>query len=110
MNKQLTTEIDYAAGPLCVESIFGDALVDICLDRDIPELGSPILVASVHFDEDGGSQPITASQAEKIARMFAASPKLLAACKAVQGICHELPHTLADVLPLINEAVEQADP
>lgn len=48
-------------------------------------------------------------ESEANARLIAAAPELLAACKAVSRIIDTLPNTLADVAPAIKAAVVKAE-
>jgi hypothetical protein len=60
--------------------------LDIALDYEVPEAGSPVLVASVYSDEPqevGTPGFISPDEAEANARLIAAAPELLAACKAL---------------------------
>jgi hypothetical protein len=74
-------DVKHIPGPYTVENIFGVDAVDIALDYEIPSEGSPIYVGSVIHDGDG---PFTLTQAIATAKLWAASPELLAACKAAK--------------------------
>lgn len=71
-------------GPWCVENVNSEEGYehDICLGYDVPKAGSPILLASVYFNEEHDG-PITQRQANWNAKLIAAAPDLLAACRAL---------------------------
>jgi hypothetical protein len=62
--------------PLCLEAIFGDQLLDICLEKTPPGEGSPFVIASVDDDV----------HAAKYASLFRASPDLLQALRGAADI------------------------
>lgn len=73
-------ETKHTPGPWCVENVNSEHDHDICLGYDVPKAGSPILLASVYFDEEHDG-PITQRQANWNAKLIAAAPDLLAACQ-----------------------------
>lgn len=67
----------HTPGPWRVENVNSDKGYDhdICLGYDVPRAGSPILVASVYFDEEHDG-PITQRQANWNAKLIAAAPTM----------------------------------
>lgn len=83
-----TTEHKF--GPLVLDSVTEQHPfdVDICLGYDIPGEGSPILIGTVFYNEDGG--PITPAIAGQYAKLFAAAPDLVEALDNVTAIVETL--------------------
>jgi hypothetical protein len=73
-------EAKHTPGPWSVEDVTSGYDHDICLGYKVPNAGHPTLLATVFFDQDNDG-PISASQANANARLIAAAPSLLAACK-----------------------------
>lgn len=69
----------HTPGPWEVERVNSDYPHDICLGYDIPGEGCPILIATVFSDEDDA--PISVTEANANARLIAAAPDLLEACR-----------------------------
>ena len=80
-------DVKHTPGPFCVESATSAYLLDVCLDYEVPGAGCPVLVAHCFHDEDDdcvSPKPISVREAKANARLFAAAPDLLAACKAAK--------------------------
>jgi len=76
----------HSPGPWRVDAIFGRLFLDICLDYEIPERGSPIPIASVFcgdLDEEIDPNSEELHEANANARLMMASPDLLAVCEAI---------------------------
>lgn len=65
----------HTPGPWIVDQVVSDHEYDICLGYQIPEAGSPILIASVYDDDDLG--PIFRREASANAELISKSPKML---------------------------------
>jgi hypothetical protein len=79
-------DFDILQGPFTTDSVVSDDPgCDICLDRDIPEAGSPILIATMFADHKDDHPPhlLPPKLARKLALIFAAAPELLAAMPTV---------------------------
>lgn len=70
----------HTPGPWATESVNSEALHDIIADYQVPGDGFPTLLAMV-FSDDEGDGPISCDEASANARLIAAAPDLLAACK-----------------------------
>lgn len=70
----------HTPGPWNVESVHSEALHEICMTNPPPGEGDPVVLASVSYDEDRGTCP-TLQEANANARLMAAAPDLLEACK-----------------------------
>lgn len=68
----------HTPGPWHVDGVHSEALHDICMTNPPPAEGSPVVLASVEYDEDRGTCP-TLAEANANARLIAAAPDLLAA-------------------------------
>ena len=78
MSKRTT----HPPGPYTVEYLGEDTLTGIAFGYDIPGAGSPVGIGWVYFEEKpDGPGDISVSQGEAIARLWAASPDLFAACE-----------------------------
>lgn len=77
--------VTHTRGPWCVEAAMSDRAYDIALDYEIPEAGSPILIASTYSDEGEIERPgyISPAEAEANARLMAAAPELLDALRLI---------------------------
>lgn len=75
------SEAKHTPGPWTVEDCTGDGLHDICLGYTVQDRGNPILLATCFFDQDFIG-PISLEECNANARLIAAAPKLLEACKA----------------------------
>ncbi len=64
-----------------VDDVMGDGEIDICLKDPPQEMGNPVMVATVMPPDAKPGYPMTIDEAEKLARLFAAAPELLEACK-----------------------------
>jgi hypothetical protein len=74
----------HTPGPWCVESVTHDIALDICREHAPAGAGDPVLVAFCHFDDPSNEAgDISVTEAEANARLMAAAPELLAACKAL---------------------------
>lgn len=93
----------HTPGPWAVEDVNSEHMHDIILDYQVPNAGFPNLVASVYFDEDNDG-PISMHEASANARLIAASPDLLAACKLWdQGFVDGEDFTEAQFVKWVND-------
>ena len=76
---------EHSPGPWSVEDVTSGYDHDICLAYPVVGAGHPVLVATTFFDHDRDG-PITARQADANARLIAAAPSLLAACKLLDDL------------------------
>lgn len=75
--------MSHTPGPWKLDCPLTDPLLhDVCIGYEVPGQGSPIVLASIYYDEERGECP-TLQEANANARLMAAAPDLLAACKAV---------------------------
>jgi len=96
--------MSHTKGPWEVDSVLSEGLHDIVLGYQIPEVGNPITLAFVHFDEEEGPGRISLSEAEANARLIAAAPDLLEACQdALAAIPERSP-----IRPMILAAIAKA--
>lgn len=78
----MSKRVPHPPGPYTVEYLGDDTLTGIAFGYPIPGAGSPVPIGHVHYDEDPHRPgDISIRQAEAIARLFAASPDLFAACE-----------------------------
>ena len=103
MSKAKQQAVGHTPGPWVREDVNTEHLHDICVGYDIPGAGSPVLLASVFFDDDLPGIPL--EQATHNARLIAAAPDLLEACRFVLDNAGGPP---VDMLSKIRAAVEKA--
>lgn len=99
----------HTPGPWCVESATSEAYHDVALAYETPGQGHPIVIASMHFDDnDYPRQLVTRSQATANARLMAAAPDLLAACK--MGLTRlRMNDRFPDIALVIEAAIAKAE-
>ncbi len=99
--------------PWTLESVHSEALHEICVGYEIPGAGSPIVLASVNYDDPNDRNPvITLEAANANARLIVQSANsfdaLLAACKAAREAMavHGFDHFCREFL---DPAIAQAE-
>jgi hypothetical protein len=86
------SDVKHTRGPWCVEAVMSNRRNDIVLDYEVPDAGSPILIASAYDDDDDDiAMPgyISPAEAEANARVMAAAPELLALAQKLASECAE---------------------
>jgi hypothetical protein len=78
-------------GPLYLESCTSEHDHDICLVNTPDDIGSPILLATVFWDEDA-PRAITLDRADAYARLFVAAPDLLDALREILDLAESGRH------------------
>ena len=72
----------FTPGPWIRDGVMSEYLHDICLGYQVADMGNPVVIASVSFDDETLRYPkIDLEQANANARLIAAAPELLEAAK-----------------------------
>lgn len=75
---------EHTPGPWKRDAVFGERLLDIVLDYEVSGAGSPVVIGTA-FGDDLPPPGITLLEAAANARLMAAAPDLLAACRQISG-------------------------
>lgn len=96
---------EHTPGPWTTENVNHEHLMhDIICDYHVPGDGLPTLLATVFHDDDG---PIDVKQANANARLIAAAPSLLAACKYLRRFLDEY-DTGNELHPSLRQTLDAA--
>jgi hypothetical protein len=104
------SDVKHTRGPWCVEAVMSNRRNDIVLDYEVPDAGSPVLLASTYDDDDDDiAMPgyISPAEAEANALVMAAAPELLAAAQALLAARDD--KASIDGLLALREAVAKAE-